>query len=208
MERCLYWIHWRPRAWNYSVEHTSFDQAALTHVSSVSRLYLLLGKRWASSSFPLSSQCVQLAFCWLERLKHLADSTLRAVESVSAWLSAWRRKTRQRGKLGQGCKVWAGIWHLFLFPWSSCRKNHIRLSVSMCMCVVLCLQRGSQTVALYNKFLTLWSWATRLFLSSPSLLRFCSARFWGDINSNFTKYNQLSIPFGNIVSLLEGQPLF
>lgn len=134
MERCLYWIHWRPRAWNYSVEHTSFDQAALTHVSSVSRLYLLLGKRWASSSFPLSSQCVQLAFCWLERLKHLADRTLRAVESVSAWLSAWRRKTRQRGKLGQGCKVWAGS--------GICFYSHeavVGRITSGCLCQCVCV---------------------------------------------------------------------
>lgn len=50
--------------------------------------YILLEKQWAPSPLPLSSQCVQWGFCcWLERLKHLADSTLRAGENVSAWLS-------------------------------------------------------------------------------------------------------------------------
>lgn len=119
-----------------------------TCVSSVSRL--LLGKRRVSSSFPLSSRCVYLGSCWLGKLKHLADITHRVVENVSPWLSAWRSKTRERGKSGQGCKVWAGIFTSVWFSWSSCRKNQIRLSVSASMCVVFCLKQGSPTVVALN----------------------------------------------------------
>lgn len=113
MERCLYLINWKPRAWKQSMEHTSFDQDALTCVSSVSRQYS------GFSELSVLSHChhsvLSWVLCWLERLKHLADSTLRAGENVSAWLSAWRCKTRERGKLGQGCKVcvWGGYLHLF-----------------------------------------------------------------------------------------------
>lgn len=93
-------------------ENSQWSTQALTrmHGHTVLTVHVLglTETQRAGSSFPLSLQCVQLVLCWLERLKHLADSTLRAGENVSAWLSAWCCKTKERGKLGQGHEVCVG----------------------------------------------------------------------------------------------------
>lgn len=76
---------------------------------------------------PLSSRCVRLGFLRrLKRLKHLADSSVRAAENTSAWLSAWQGKTREREGASRG-REGRRVWGTYLwFPWSSSKKSPIR----------------------------------------------------------------------------------
>lgn len=129
-----------------SVEHASFDVNPLTRMRLRAGVHpythththapaLATGTSSLQPFSPLSPGCVHSGLCCSERLKHLADGTLRVGENVSAWLSAWQCKTREKGQVRAGT-AW-GVWGYVCLcnpHQKSLQSQHESLSLSVFVC--------------------------------------------------------------------------
>lgn len=90
--RCWYLIHKSVKLPGFNVD---VDVYVLTINNCCFFFFFLKGNCWVS--LPLSLRRIGLGWCWLERLKHLADGPLGAGENVCICLTVQNKREKQVG---------------------------------------------------------------------------------------------------------------